>query len=551
MSGFLPANLFSNLRGDLFGGVTAAVVALPLALAFGVASGAGPAAGLYGAIAVGFFSAFFGGTPAQISGPTGPMTVVMAAVIAQYQHDLALVFTVVVLGGAIQVLFGILKIGRYITFMPYPVISGFMSGIGVIIIILQLGALAGHDSESGILQALTGLWDIWRAPNWSAAGIGVTALGVMLAMPKKLRVWVPPPLAALVVGTALGIFVLHGSPTLGSIPEGLPVPRLPSFDLHAFSGMLSSALILALLGSIDSLLTSLVADNFTRSQHNSDKELIGQGVGNIAAGLIGGLPGAGATMRTVVNIRSGGRTPLSGMVHSLVLLACMLGLGFLVEDIPKAALAGILLKVGWDIIDWPFLDRIRHAGLKGADRSAVVVMLAVFGLTVFVDLIMAVAIGVIMKSLITARRLATHQIKDVDFITGGGGAGVRHRLSEEEEAVIDSANGQILLLRFTGPLSFGTARDLSSRLENIYESYGAVVIDFTDARMMDISIMLTLADMVERMAKAGKAVFVSGTGNAVYTGVKTHGCLKDIPAARHMPERRDALFAAAESLGSD
>lgn len=548
MRRIFPRNLLSNIRGDFFGGVTAAVIALPLALAFGVASGAGPLAGLYGAILLGFFAALFGGTPAQVSGPTGPMTVVMAAIIAQFQHDPAMAFTVVMMGGALQTLFGVFGIGRYITYMPYPVISGFMSGIGIIIIALQLGVLAGHDASGSIIKALLSLPAAWSAPVVPAIVTGLAALAIMVFMPKKLRSFIPPPLAALVVCTLLGSLVLQGAPVLGPVPTGLPQPHLPAFDIHMLPSMLSSALILALLGSIDSLLTSLVADNFTHTQHRSDRELIGQGIGNMFAGLFGGLPGAGATMRTVVNIRAGGRTPLSGMVHAVILLACLVGLGFLVEDIPKAVLGGILIKVGWDIIDWPFLGRLRHAGIKGADRQAVAVMVTVMGLTVFVDLIMAVAVGVIMESLMTARRLSSHQIDDVHFATAGKKSEERHRLSKEEEALIDKAGGRLLLLRFTGPLSFGTARDLASRMQSSFDDYEAVVVDLTDARMIDISIMMTLADMIETMTGQGKAVYVSGTENGVYDDLVRHKVFKKVPPEKHFAKRHDALQDAGRAL---
>lgn len=540
--------LVSNLRGDFYGGLTAAVVALPLALAFGVASGAGPIAGLYGAIATGFFAALFGGTPSQISGPTGPMTVVMAVIVAQYQHDLALVFTVVMMGGAFQILFGLMKIGRYITYMPYPVISGFMSGIGIIIIILQLGPLAGYDLKGTIPNILAELPRTLLKPEWQALGLGLGALVIVVFLPRRWREYLPPPLAALVAGTGLGIVLLPGAPVLGDVPTGLPSLYLPSFSAADLPGMLSAALTLAMLGTVDSLLTSLVADNFTRTQHRSDRELIGQGIGNMAAGLIGGLPGAGATMRTVVNIRAGGRTPMSGVVHSVILAACVLGLGSAVEDIPKAVLAGILVKVGWDIIDWPFLKRLFHAGLEGADRQATLVMAAVLVVTVFVDLIMAVAIGIIMESLITARRLATHQIDDVQFATAGGKSGIRHKLSVDEEAIIEQTSGRLLLLRFTGPLSFGTARDLSSRLQTIYDGYESVVVDLTDARMMDISIMVTLADMIDRLTNANKQVFVSGRDNPVYKVLKNHRVFSGILKDHIFVSRAEALKEAAGRL---
>lgn len=307
---------FHNLRGDLYGGVTAAVVALPLALAFGVASGAGPVAGIYGAIFVGFFAALFGGTPSQISGPTGPMTVVMAAVVTQYAHEPALAFTVVMLAGLLQIAFGVARLGRYINLMPYPVLSGFMTGIGCIIIILQLGPLFGHfNPPGGPLTALGALPSVVLSPQAHAFAVGLAALAVCILLPTKIARLVPPALVALTVGIGLSLTLFGDAPILGDIPTGLPKPQLPTLGLAALLGMIKSAFIIALLGSIDSLLTSLIADNIIRTQHDSDRELIGQGIGNTIAGLMGAIPGAGATMRTVVNVRAGGRTPISGMVH--------------------------------------------------------------------------------------------------------------------------------------------------------------------------------------------------------------------------------------------
>ncbi len=351
-----------NIRGDIYGGVTAAVVALPLAMAFGVASGLGPIAGLYGAIAVGFFAAIFGGTDSQVSGPTGPMTVVMGAVVTQYSGNLADAFTIVFLGGLIQIAFGMLKLGRYIAYTPYSVVSGFMSGIGVIIILIQTLPFVGATSVAG---GPVGAIDAWLSGNVlinsDALIIATVGLAIGIFWPKRLSAVLPSALAALIVGTLLSMMLLTQAPVIGEVPTGLPQLIIPTlFDSHIFT-LFKAALILALLGSIDSLLTSLVADAITRTQHKPNKELIGQGIGNMFSSLIGGLPGAGATMRTVVNVRAGGRTPISGALHAVILLTLVLGLGPIAEKIPHAILAAILLKVGWDIIDWEYLRRIKTA----------------------------------------------------------------------------------------------------------------------------------------------------------------------------------------------
>ncbi|MEE4109186.1 MAG: SulP family inorganic anion transporter, partial [Halieaceae bacterium] len=341
---------FSQLRGDLSGGLTAAIVALPLALAFGVASGAGPLAGLYGAIGVGFFAALFGGTASQISGPTGPMTVIAASVFTQFGDQPAVACTVVMLTGVFQMLFGTLRIGGLINLMPYPVISGFMSGVGGLLLLMQCRPLLALDGSVPLPRSAAELGDLVSAVNPQALLIGAIATGLCFLTPRPLARVLPSPLIALLVCTGLSLTVVD-IPVLGVIPAALPSPQFPAFDFARLDDMLVAALVLAALGAIDSLLTSLVADNATASYHDSDRELFGQGVGNLVAGLFGGIPGAGATIRTLTNIQSGGRTVLSGMLHALVLLAIAVGLGPVVGHIPEAALAGLLVKVGIDVID--------------------------------------------------------------------------------------------------------------------------------------------------------------------------------------------------------
>ena len=416
---------FRNLQGDIYGGLTAAVVALPLALAMGVSSGAGPIAGVYGAICVGFFAALFGGTPSQVSGPTGPMTVVMAMIFTQYTamfpdnpaQGAALAFTVVMLGGLFQIGLGLLRVGKFIELVPHPVISGFMSGIGIIIILLQIGPLLGLDSPAKPLLAMQAIPDFISGLQPDAATLGLITLVIVYAVPTllpKFNKLIPAPLLALLVGTITLLLLLPDSnaPILGEIPTGIPTMQFPVFDLHLLPGMIKSALTLAALGAIDSLLTSLVADNITHTHHKSDRELIGQGIGNTFAGLFGGLPGAGATMRTVVNIKAGGKTPISGALHALILLAIILGAGSIASHIPKAVLAGILIKVGTDIIDWDYFKRIRHVPLSG-----IIKMLVVLLLTVFVDLITAVATGMVMASLLFMKEMVDLQLQNISTIT--------------------------------------------------------------------------------------------------------------------------------------
>ena len=540
-----------NLRGDLYGGVTAAVVALPLALAFGVASGAGAIAGLWGAILVGFFAALFGGTPSQVSGPTGPITVVMAVIITQYAHDLRLAFTVVMLAGAMQIAFGVLKLGRYIAFVPFPVISGFMSGIGLIIIIIQIAPMIGFDtSKDGVVTALTDLPDLVSAPVFDALAVGLLALVISIFLPHRIRAYAPPPLVALIFGTLAALFFLDGAPVLGDIPSGLPDVQIPTFTSEEIGGMLSGALILAILGSIDSLLTSLVADNVTRTHHNSDRELIGQGIGNMVAGFFGAIPGAGATMRTMINVRAGGRTSLSGALHALVLLGLVLGLAPLAEDIPSAVLAGILLKVGWDIIDWGYLRRVRRA-----PREETLVMMTVLALTVFVDLVTAVAVGVIMASLISARKLSWHQLSQLhvhgrnpesDLDSSQADLG----LSRAEQDLLASANGDVLLLGLNGPFTYGSAKGMVQLLTGRGGGYRCVVFDFSESPMIDGSIAMAVEELLHQARDERQTVIVSGEGGPAVEVLDRMGVLGSIPQEHRVSDRLTALELAVAAAGT-
>ncbi len=542
---------FDNLKGDFYGGLTAAVVALPLALAFGVASGAGPTAGLYGAIFVGLFASLFGGTPAQVSGPTGPMTVVMAVIVTRYAQEPAMAFTVVMMGGALQLMFGVLRLGRYVTFVPFKVISGFMSGIGCIIIIIQLAPFFGYPSSTtGVLNALAALpGEIAGTvgalaggaltPSTEALILGLLSLAIVLFLPARVRKWAPAPLVALVVVTVIAVLVLPRAPVIGEIPSSIPVPRLPPLSLAALPGMIQSAFILALLGTIDSLLTSMIADNVTRTRHNPDRELIGQGIGNMVAGLFGGIPGAGATMRTVVNVRAGGKTPIAGALHALVLLGLMLGLGPVAERIPHAVLAGILLKVGWDIIDWGFLRRIRRA-----PASSTLVMLTVLVLTVVADLVTAVAVGFIMASLISAKQLSQHQLAKLDLVSSDSAS--FPRITEEERTLIRRSEGKVLLMRLSGPFSFCSASDMARRLAATGIAYKAMVLDFTEVPMIDVSIAIAIEDAIRQTGETGTAVLVAGLGGQTLDLLDRLKVLDLIPPDRRHADRRAALEQALE-----
>ena len=538
-----------SFKGDLFGGVTAAVVGLPVALAFGEASGLGALAGIYGAIAVGFFAAVFGGTRSQISGPTGPMAVAMAVVVTLHADNLAAAFTIVIMAGLFQVLLGVVGIGRFIAFTPYSVISGFMSGIGIIIILIQTLPFMGQPvAEGGAIASIQGWADGIRNFHWGAFSIAAVTLAVGVLWPPRLRRILPPTLVALTAGTVMGAVWLTSAPAIGAVPTGLPMPQMPDLSLDILTRAVTPALTIALLGSIDSLLTSLIADSMTRTQHQPNRELVGQGIGNMVAGILGGLPGAGATMGTVINIRAGGRTPMSGVIRAAILLALVMGLARFVEIIPHACLAGILMKVGWDIIDWRFLTRLLRV-----QREHLLVMLITLGLTVFLDLVSAVAIGLIAAGMASARQFERLQLDSVvsvplldrSFFSG-----------EDSAGDVDAFSARVGLVALRGSFTVASSNKLISTIGVDIRDHEVVILDFSETVYIDDSAALVVEQIVDTAIAQDTEVIVMGLRGAALATIGGRNALERVPEDRFaagIDEAREIagrLLAARESGSS-
>ena len=534
---------FRNLRGDLFGGLTTAIVSLPLALAFGVASGAGAVAGLYGAVCVGFFAALFGGTPTLISEPTGPMTVVMTAIVAGMtarnpENGLAMAFTVVMLAGIFQIIFGAFKLGKYVTLMPYSVISGFMSGIGVILVILQIAPFLGQAApKGGVLGTVQSIPQLLANIDPIEAGLGALTLAIIFLMPSKLKRFVPPQLVALVVGTILSLVLFPGADIrrIGEIPMGLPQLQMPVFTSGQITTMVLDGVVLGMLGCIDTLLTAVIADSITRTQHDSDKELIGQGIGNLVSGLCGGLPGAGATMGTVVNIQTGAATAVSGITRALILLVVVLGAASLTQTIPMAVLAGIALKVGIDILDWSFLKRAHKVSLKGT-----LIMYGVLLLTVFVDLIVAVGVGVFIANILTIERLSNLQSQDVKTISDADDEIV---LSQEEKQLLDRANNRVLLFYLSGPMIFGVSKAIA-REHTAMADHDVLVLDLSDVPMLGVTASLAIENAIKDAVDQGRHVFIVGATGSVKRRLEKLGIFDLLPPQNLLEDRVEALRQA-------
>ncbi|MCQ2283642.1 MAG: SulP family inorganic anion transporter [Bacteroidales bacterium] len=520
-----------NLKGDIFGGITAGIVALPLALAFGIQAfgvidvqdipniGAiGALAGLVGAIMIGFFAALFGGTPSQISGPTGPMTVITATLISGIwssgttQSIETVLITMSVAGmlcGLFQILFGILKIGKYIRYIPYPVLSGFMSGIGIIIILQQIYPLFGMKSPVLIVDMITQFPSKIAGFDLYALLFGIATIVIIYLFPLITKK-VPATLVALIAVTIISLFVKSFNPalTIGEIPSGMPLPFFAKFSLAgiAWGGVLKTAVIPALtlagLGSIDTLLTSVVADNITKTKHNSNKELIGQGIGNFFAGIFCGIGGAGATMRTVVNVKSGGRTRISGIVHAIFLLAILLGLGRFVKYVPLSVLSGILITVGIGIIDFKGLK-----DLPNIPRADAVVLLTVLFLTVFVDLLIAVGIGMIIACVLFMKRAG-------DLVESGYNAGEITQFDKEmpwsdENGLTDDIKHQIYIQRLNGPIFFGSITRFQEVMHDVPDDVKVVIIRMRLVSFMDQSGLYAMETAIKDLQAKGVMVLMT------------------------------------------
>lgn len=544
----------NNVKGDLFGGITAGIVALPLALAFGIqafggvdspeASSLGALCGLVGATMLGFFAAWFGGTHSQISGPTGPMTVITASLISgawvSSNGDIASVVIAMSMAGVFcglfQILFGIIRIGKYVRYIPYPVLSGFMSGIGVIIILQQIYPLIGQKSPVLVVDMISQFVPtIQEDLSFIALLLGLATIAVIWLFPLITKK-VPATLVALIAVTVVSLFCnIDEKLTIGAIPSGLPLPFFikDGIDLSGVDWMMLikaavvPGLTLAGLGSIDTLLTSVVADNITKTKHNSNRELIGQGIGNALAGVFAGIAGAGATMRTVVNVKSGGRTQLSGIAHAIFLLAILLGLGSLVKYVPLAVLAGILITVGWGIIDFKgFRD------LRKIPRADAFVLIVVFLTTVFVDLLTAVGIGMVIACVLFMKRAG-------DLAEGSYSSAEMTNFDKEspwadEAGIPKEIKHKIYIQRLNGPIFFGSISGFQNVMHDVPNDVETVVIRMRRVSFMDQSGLYAMETAIKDLQARGIEVLMTIIQPQPLYMLKAMDCIPELVSEDHV-----------------
>ncbi|MDE2685748.1 MAG: SulP family inorganic anion transporter [Chloroflexota bacterium] len=532
-----------TLRGDVLGGVTAAVVGLPVALAFGLAAGLGPAAGIYGAIAVGFFAAVFGGTRSLISGPTGSMTVAMAAIVAAHAENIGEAFTIVILAGLIQIMFGLLRIGRFVTYTPYSVISGFMTGVGVIIIVGQsLPFLGAPAVPGGTIATLLNFVDILDHFQISALGIAVVTLAVGLFWPDRFDKYLPSTLVALVVGTLLGVFWLTDAPVIGTVPTDLPAFQLPALSAGGIARAIEPAMVIALVGSVDTLLTGLVADSMTRTRHDPNRELLAQGLGNVLTGFIRGLPGSGATPSTVANVRAGGWTFVSGVIAVGILAVMVLLLGQYVALIPNAVLAGILVKVALDTIDWRFVARMHRV-----QREHLAVMLLTLGLTVFLDLIAAVAVGMIAAAVTSARQFERLELDSVisvpilDQVFFG---------NDDGQHEVDDFTARVGMVALRGAFTVASSGKLIDTIGEDIRDHEVVILNFSDTVHIDDSAALVVEQLIDTAILQDVECIVMGLSGMPARNLSALDILKRVPQDQIVGTMDEAREAASRLLAA-
>lgn len=552
-----------NLRGDILGGVTAGIVALPLALAFGVtafsvlthygysleeASSIGAKAGLYGAIGLSILAAIFGGTATQISGPTAPMTTVSVKVVAvaltgaavasqadTLDRALPMILATFMVGGLMQISFGVLKLGKYIRFIPYSVVSGFMTGIGIIIIITSIFPFFGSANpiEEGFAPSLGVILNIHELPqqiNWQAALLSVLSIAIIYLFPRITKV-IPSPLVALILVSAFSYFVLHPDSVtvIGTIPQELPAIHFEMFawfTVLEWETIIMYGLALSVLGLIDSLLTSVVADNITKTKHDSNRELIGQGIGNVAVAFLGGLPGAGATMRTVINVKSGGKTRLSGVISGLLLLVILLVAAPLVGHIPQPVLSGILITVGIGIIDYKGIGHIRKIPASDA-----IVMVVVLLLTVFWDLIMAVGFGMVIASIAFMKKMSEIAEENTEM------AELSEHMDEiqweDEVQISDEDAKKVYIKHLYGPLFFG----FSTRLKEMVSQLPDIkifIIRMERVPYMDQSGTYALEEIISDLKDKGITVVITGLQDQPSITMERMHIIPDLVESKHV-----------------
>ena len=542
--GSLPRSYrLGDLKGDVFGGLVSAVMMVPVALGFGVLSGLGPVAAFYGAIAVGFLTAVLGGAAPMISGPSAIVTIFTAVIIGTYADDLAEAFTIVMLAGLLQIAFGALRLGRFVNWLPVSVVRGVFVGVGCYICMSQTLWFLGAPVEPGIgLIAIIASWPQAVANlNGDALGVALITLAVFIVWPPRLHRVVPNALAALIAGTLAGALWFDAAPRIAEPRIGIPALQPPVLSPSVLLDAIQPALILAFLSSIYNLLTALIIDPITGRTHKPDRELFGLGVGNIAAGLIGGLPGAASAPCSLLAARSGGRTPVTGVVCAAVLLAVLFGLGSTLAWVPHAAFAGILIKVGWDMMDIRFLRRIPRLS---ADIGIVTLLTA--ALSIFADVISAIAVGFFIAGMANALRSERQELNQtistplLDMVLFPEG---------ELPPDADPFRARVGLLSLRGRYSIASAREIVRVISPDLADHEVVIFDFSETEGMDDSAAMALEELINgSVLGQDKGCIVAGLSGDLENSLTALGIFDRLSQDGFAADLDEAKRAAARLL---
>ena len=523
----------SDLRGDVFGGLTAGGIVLSVAIGLGVISGLGPAAGLYGALAVGVFVAVFGGTRGMVGGPNVAVSVVMAVVVADYADSLAEAATIGILAGLIQMGFSLLRLGRHASYVPASLLSGFMTAIGILVIVKQsVTVLGGTLATGGIVDIVKSWPEAVRDTNFEALALAVICLVVAVLWRGRLRRLSPAFFASLVVGIVAGLLWFHGAPTVGEVPSGLPSLQLSAISLEFFLRALQPAFIMALLGSIVTLLLALRLDTITGSQHQPNRELLAQGMGNIAAGLVGGLPGS-AAQGSLVNTLSGGRTRVAGIIVVALIVATLLLLGPVVERIPFAVLAAILVLVGWNLVDWRSITSIHRI-----PRNYAVAMLLTCFLVLFVDLFLAFVIGLVISVLMGYRRLESLEVSELVSVPLLDRAVLEDNGLDGDADPFQASSGLVV---FPDRVTLASARELSRVLRPDIRQQQFSIFDFSRTVYIDDSAAVVISELIGvAMAASNRTIVIAGLREEVADTLHSMKLLDRVPAGNFAANLEEA-----------
>lgn len=521
--------------GDVLGSLNSAIVALPQALAFGVATGFGASAGVWGAIILCFIAGLLGSKVPLVSGITGPVTIVIASIMAALNADISSVILVIFMAGILQVILSLTSLPAIVKYVPYPVISGFMNGIGVIIIIMQINPLLGCPVMSNTITSISAFFKNLNSVNYDALLIGFITLVIVFAIPKKFNKIIPSQAIALVICTLLSMKLGLNVDKISNISISFPHLTLPKADLHAVITYFHYAVTLAIVLSSESLLTVLVADSLLKTKTPSKGMLLGQGVGNMVCALTGSLPGSAATMRTVAAINTGSSTKLTAVINPLILMFLLFKLSGFVAEIPLAVLAGILIKIGYDIIDVKLLKVV-----KFAPRDDLYVLTLVFFLTVFYNLIVAVGAGITCAALLYAKRtadsakLVQKTVYDKDIV-------------KLEKLLEKDYNHKIRVVHIDGQFFFGSATQLISQFDEILGTK-YLILDYPSENLLDISAIFALEDIIIRLQSQKVKILVVLKSDKVKEQFEKHGIVNQLGDEHIFRTEPDAIDFAKKCI---